>query len=64
MKHTVEPLRIQLLTQGPPAFWSFGTQRSFTVGKIALKKELTHLETSVREVELVPQINLGLIKFL
>jgi hypothetical protein len=36
-----------------------------TIGKIALQKELGHLETSVREVELAGQINLGLkIRFL
>jgi len=43
---------------------SLDTQRSLTTGNIALKKELTHLETSVREVELAAQINLGLIRFL
>jgi hypothetical protein len=35
-----------------------------TVGNIALKKEHSHLETSVRELELAAQINLGLIGFL
>jgi hypothetical protein len=35
-----------------------------TTGNIALKKELNHLETSVREVDLAAQINLGLIGFL
>jgi hypothetical protein len=37
---------------------------SLTVGNIALKKEHSHLETSVRELELAAQINLGLIGFL
>jgi hypothetical protein len=37
---------------------------SLTAGNIALKKELGHLETSVREVELAAQINLGLIGYL
>jgi hypothetical protein len=57
-------LRIQLLTQGTSAFLSLDTWRSLTAGNIALKKELSHLETSVREVELAAQINLGLIGFL
>jgi hypothetical protein len=48
----VESLRIQLLTQGTSAFLSLDTQRSLTAGNIALKKELSHLETSVRKVEL------------
>jgi hypothetical protein len=56
----LESLRIQLLS----AFLSFDTQRSLTVGNIALKKEHSHLETSVRELELAAQINLGLIGFL
>jgi hypothetical protein len=33
------------------------------MGKIALQIELSHLETSVREVELAAQINFGLIAF-
>jgi hypothetical protein len=37
---------------------------SLTAGNIALKKEHSHLETSVREVELAAQINLGLIGYL
>jgi hypothetical protein len=37
---------------------------SLTTGNIALKKELSHLETSVREVALAAQINLGLIGIL
>jgi hypothetical protein len=60
----VESLRIQLLSQGTSAFWSIDTQRSLTVGNIALKKEHNHLETLVRELELAAQINLGLIGFL
>jgi hypothetical protein len=60
----VESLRIQLLSQGISAFLSLDTQRSLTVGNIALKKEHSHLETSVREVELAAQINLGLIGIL
>jgi hypothetical protein len=60
----VESLRIRLLTQGTLAFLSFATQRLLTVGKTALQKELSHLETSTREVELGAQINLGLIGFL
>jgi hypothetical protein len=60
----VKSLRIQLLSQGTSAFLSLDTQRSVTVGNIALKKEHSHLETSVREVELAAQINLGLIGFL
>jgi len=59
-----ESLRIQLLSQGTSAFLSLDTQRSLTVWNIALKKEHSHLETSVREVELAAQINLGLIGFL
>jgi hypothetical protein len=43
---------------------SLDTQRSLIVGNIALKKEHSHLETSVRELELAAQINLGLIGFL
>jgi hypothetical protein len=43
---------------------SLDTQRSLTAGNIALKKELSPLQTSVREVELAAQINLGLIGFL
>jgi hypothetical protein len=35
----VESLRIQLLSQGTSAFLSLDTQRSLTVGNIALKKE-------------------------
>jgi hypothetical protein len=34
-----------------------------TVGNVALKKEHSHLETSVRELELVAKINLSLIGF-
>jgi hypothetical protein len=60
----VESLRIQLLSQGTSAFLSLNTQTSLTVGNIALKKEHSHLETSVRELEMVVQINLGLIGFL
>jgi hypothetical protein len=60
----VESLRIQLLSQGTSIFLSLDTQRSLTVGNIALKKEHTHLETSIRELELATQINLGLIGFL
>ncbi len=60
----VESLRVQLLSQGTSAFLSLDTQRSLTVAKIALKKEHSHLETSVKEVELAAQINLGLIGFL
>jgi hypothetical protein len=60
----VESLRIQLLSQGTFIFLSLDTQRSLTVGNIALKKEHTHLETSVRKLELAAQINLGLIGFL
>jgi hypothetical protein len=60
----VESLRIQLLSQGTSAFLSLNTQTSLTVGNIALKKEHNHLETSVRELEMVVQINLGLIGFL
>jgi hypothetical protein len=59
----VESLRIQVLSQGTSAFLSLDTQRSLTVGNIALKKEPSHLETSVREVELAAQRNLGLIEF-
>jgi hypothetical protein len=59
----VESLRIQLLSQGTSVFFSIDTQRSLTVGNIALKKEHSHLETSVRELELAAQINLGLIGF-
>jgi hypothetical protein len=59
----VESLRIQLLSQGTSAVLSLDTQRSLTIGNIALKKEHSHLETSVREVELAAQINLGLIGF-
>ncbi len=59
-----ESLRIQLLTWGTSAFLSLDTQRSLTTENIALKKELSHLETSVREVELATQINLSLIRFL
>jgi len=55
----VESLRIQLLSQGKSAFSSLDTHRSLTVGNIALKKDHSHLETSVREVELAAQINLG-----
>jgi hypothetical protein len=57
----VESLRIQLLSQGTSAFFSLDTQRSLTIGNMALKKEHSHLETSVREVELAAQINLGSI---
>jgi hypothetical protein len=60
----VESLRIQLLSPGTSAFLSLDTQRSLIVGNIALKKEHSHLETSVRELELAAQINLGLIGFL
>ncbi len=60
----VESLRIQLLTQGTSAFLRLDTQRPLTAGNIALKKELGQLETSVREIELAAQINLGLIGFL
>ncbi len=60
----VESLRIQLLSQETSVFLSLDTQRSLTVGNIALKKEHSHLETSVRELELAAQINLGLIGFL
>jgi hypothetical protein len=42
----VESLRIQLLSQGTSAFLSLDTQRSLTIGNIALKKEHSHLETS------------------
>jgi hypothetical protein len=35
-----------------------------TVGNIVLKKEHSHLETSVREEELTAQIKWGLIGFL
>jgi hypothetical protein len=42
----VESVRIQLLTQGTSAFLSLETQRSLTIGNIALKKEHSHLETS------------------
>jgi hypothetical protein len=59
-----ESVRIQLLTQGTSAFLSLDRKRSLTTGNIALKKELSPLETSVREVELAAQINLGLIGFL
>jgi hypothetical protein len=57
----VESLRIQLLSQGTSAFFSLDTQRSLTIGNIALKRVHSHLETSVREVELAAQINLGSI---
>jgi hypothetical protein len=60
----VESLRIQLLSQGTSAFLSLDTQRSLTVGNIDLNKEHRHLETSVGEVELAEQINLGLIGIL
>ncbi len=60
----VKSLRIQLLSQGTSAFLSLDTQRALTVGNIALKKEHIHLETSVKELELATQINLGLIGFL
>jgi hypothetical protein len=60
----VESLRIQLLSQGTSVFLSIDTQRSLTIGNIALKKEHSHLETSVRELELAAQINLVLIGFL
>jgi hypothetical protein len=60
----VESLRIQLLSQGTSVFLSINTQRSLTIGNIALKKEHSHLETSVRELELAAQINLVLIGFL
>jgi hypothetical protein len=60
----VESLRIQLVSQGTSAFLGLDTQRSLTVGNIALKKEHSHLETSDRELELAAQINLGLIGFL
>jgi len=39
-------------------------KKGLIVGNITLKKEHSHLETSVREVELAAQINLGLIGFL
>jgi hypothetical protein len=64
LHHSCKSLRIQLLTQGTSAFLSLNTQRTLTTGNIALKKELNHLETSVREVDLAAQINLGLIGFL
>jgi hypothetical protein len=60
----VESLRIQLLSQGTSVFLNLDTQRSLTIGNIALKKEHIHLKTSVRELELAAQINLGLIGFL
>jgi hypothetical protein len=60
----VESLRIQLLSQRTSVFLSLDTQRSLIVGNKALKKEHTHLETSVKELELPAQINLGLIGFL
>jgi hypothetical protein len=60
----VESLRNQLLTQGTSAFLSLDTQSSLTTENITLKKELSDLETSVREVELAAQINLGLIELL
>jgi hypothetical protein len=48
----VESLRIRLLAQGTLAFLSLATQRLLTLGKTALQKEFSHLETSAREVEL------------
>jgi hypothetical protein len=60
----VESLRIQLLSQGTSTCLNLDTQRSLTIGNIALKKEHSHLQTLVTELELAAQINLGLIGFL
>jgi len=60
----VESFRLQLLSQGTSAFLTLDTQSSFSLGNIALKQEHSNLKTSVREVELAAQINLGLIGFL
>jgi hypothetical protein len=60
----VKSLRIQLLSQGTFVFLSLNTQRSLTIRNVALKKEHNQLETSVKELELDAQINLGLIGFL
>jgi hypothetical protein len=48
----VKSLRAQLLSQGTFAFLNLNTQKSLTIGNIALKKEHNHLETLVKEVEL------------
>jgi hypothetical protein len=53
-----------LLTEGTHAFLSFDTQRSLTTGSKALWKELSQLETFVREVQLDAQISLSLTGFL
>jgi hypothetical protein len=44
----VESLRIQLLSQGTSAFLSLDTQRSLTIGNIALKKEHSHISQRTR----------------
>jgi hypothetical protein len=56
-------INVQLLTEGAHSFLSFDTQRSLTTGSKALWKELSHLETFVREVQLDAQINLSLTGF-
>jgi len=59
----VKSLRIQRLSQGTFVFLSLNTQRSLIIGNLALKKEHSHLETLIKELELAGQINLSLIGF-
>ncbi len=56
-------LRIQFSWERTSDFCNLPTLRSLTSSSLALQKALSHLETSVREIELVAFINWGHMAF-
>jgi hypothetical protein len=58
-----ESLKLQLVWEATSASCNLATSRSLTTGRIALYKELSHLETSVRQLELAAFIKLGFMGF-
>ncbi len=56
-------LKNKLFSMGTLASCNSVTHQTFTIGIIALYKELNHFETCEREVEITAAIDVGLMRF-
>ncbi len=56
-------LKNKLFSMGTLACCNSVTHQTFTIGIIALYKELNHSETCEREVEITAAIDVGLMRF-
>jgi hypothetical protein len=56
-------LKNKLFSMGTLASSNSVTHQTFTIGIIALYKELNHFETCEREVEITAAIDVGLMRF-